>query len=153
MSSSWRPVNDQSFCCASSAKISFGTDLFNDADQEPRTVIRHWYYEDFVRPAAVNPSLLPSYSLKAFSLLMFRSCPLLHDVGHPARETAPAADLCILQLIPDHSRIWTSFMAYKERVPVCGAILINQYWDKVRLPGSSDNVRTANSALKSRSCW
>lgn len=23
-------------------------------------------------------------------------------------------------------------MAYKERVPVCGAILINQHWDKVR---------------------
>jgi len=22
-------------------------------------------------------------------------------------------------------------MAYKERVPVCGAILISQYWDKV----------------------
>ena len=25
-------------------------------------------------------------------------------------------------------------MAYKERVPVCGAILISQYWDKVRPP-------------------
>lgn len=24
-------------------------------------------------------------------------------------------------------------MAYKERVPVCGAILISEFWDKVRL--------------------
>ncbi|BGP43747.1 mRNA-decapping enzyme subunit 2 [Rhodotorula kratochvilovae] len=75
----------------------------------------HWYYEDFVRPMASNPSLLPSYSLKAFSLLMFKSCPLLHD------------------LVPQHARIWTSFMQYKERVPVCGAVLINEWWDKVLL--------------------
>ncbi|SCV74759.1 BQ2448_7788 [Microbotryum intermedium] len=65
----------------------------------------HWYYEDFVRPSALNPHLLPSYGLKAFSLLMFKS----------------------------HQQIWASFMAYKERVPVCGAILISQYWDKVLL--------------------
>ncbi|GAA5970244.1 hypothetical protein JCM3765_000971 [Sporobolomyces pararoseus] len=75
----------------------------------------HWYYEDFIRPAALNPGLLPSYGLKAFSLLMFRSCPLLHD------------------LLPNHSKIWNSFMAYKERVPVCGAIIISEYWDKVLL--------------------
>ncbi|GAA6003359.1 decapping enzyme complex catalytic subunit [Rhodotorula paludigena] len=75
----------------------------------------HWYYEDFARPTATNPSLLPSYSLKAFSLLMFKSCPLLHD------------------LVPQHAQIWTSFMQYKERVPVCGAVLINEYWDKVLL--------------------
>ncbi|GAA6006827.1 hypothetical protein JCM11491_003196 [Sporobolomyces phaffii] len=75
----------------------------------------HWYYEDFIRPAALNPGLLPSYGLKAFSLLMFRSCPLLHD------------------LLPNHNKIWNSFMAYKERVPVCGAIIISQYWDKVLL--------------------
>ncbi|GAA5841031.1 hypothetical protein JCM3766R1_006642 [Sporobolomyces carnicolor] len=75
----------------------------------------HWYYEDFIRPAALNPGLLPSYGLKAFSLLMFRSCPLLHD------------------LLPNHNKIWNSFMAYKERVPVCGAIIISEYWDKVLL--------------------
>ncbi|KPV73169.1 uncharacterized protein RHOBADRAFT_38795, partial [Rhodotorula graminis WP1] len=75
----------------------------------------HWYYEDFVRPMASNPSLLPSYTLKAFSLLMFKSCPLLHD------------------LVPQHAQIWTSFMQYKERVPVCGAVLINEWWDKVLL--------------------
>ncbi|BGP27904.1 mRNA-decapping enzyme subunit 2 [Rhodotorula toruloides] len=75
----------------------------------------HWYYEDFIRPTASNPSLLPSYSLKAFSLLMFKSCPLLHD------------------LVPQHQTIWESFMKYKERVPVCGAVLINEWWDKVLL--------------------
>ncbi|GAA6015193.1 hypothetical protein JCM10207_003638 [Rhodosporidiobolus poonsookiae] len=75
----------------------------------------HWYYEDFIRPTASNPALLPSYGLKAFSLLMFKSCPLLHD------------------LVPSHGKIWTSFMAYKERVPVCGAIMISEYWDKVLL--------------------
>ncbi|GAA5905924.1 hypothetical protein JCM6882_009071 [Rhodosporidiobolus microsporus] len=75
----------------------------------------HWYYEDFIRPTATNPSLLPSYGLKAFSLLMFKSCPLLHD------------------LLPSHGKIWTSFMAYKERVPVCGAVMINEFWDKVLL--------------------
>ncbi|BGP20546.1 hypothetical protein JCM10213_003810 [Rhodosporidiobolus nylandii] len=75
----------------------------------------HWYYEDFIRPSAINPALLPSYGLKAFSLLMFKSCPLLHD------------------LVPSHGKIWTSFMAYKERVPVCGAIMISEYWDKVLL--------------------
>ncbi|GAA5982507.1 hypothetical protein JCM10908_006677 [Rhodotorula pacifica] len=75
----------------------------------------HWYYEDFIRPNASNPSALPSYNLKAFSLLMFKSCPLLHD------------------LVPQHARIWTSFMQYKERVPVCGAVLINEWWDKVLL--------------------
>ncbi|BGO95925.1 hypothetical protein NBRC10512_005490 [Rhodotorula toruloides] len=75
----------------------------------------HWYYEDFIRPTASNPSLLPSYSLKAFSLLMFESCPLLHD------------------LVPQHQTIWESFMKYKERVPVCGAVLINEWWDKVLL--------------------
>ena len=76
-------------------------------------VRRHWYYEDFIRPNASNASALPSYNLKAFSLLMFKSCPLLHD------------------LVPQHARIWTSFMQYKERVPVCGAVLINEWWDKV----------------------
>lgn len=45
---------------------------------------------------------------------MFKSCPLLHD------------------LVPQHQTIWESFMKYKERVPVCGAVLINEWWDKVR---------------------
>ncbi|KAI5481842.1 hypothetical protein MNV49_000119 [Pseudohyphozyma bogoriensis] len=75
----------------------------------------HWYYEDFVRPAALNPALLPSFGLKHFSLLMFKACPLLHD------------------LVSNHQKIWNSFMAYKERVPVCGAILISEFWDKVLL--------------------
>lgn len=88
--------------------------LQSNHTHHPHFLHRHWYYEDFVRPTAANPSLLPSYSLKAFSLLIFKSCPLLHD------------------LLPSHGKIWTSFMAYKERVPVCGAVMINEWWDKVR---------------------
>ncbi|SCZ97966.1 BZ3500_MvSof-1268-A1-R1_Chr3-3g06489 [Microbotryum saponariae] len=98
----------------------------------------HWYYEDFVRPSALNP--LPSYSLKAFSLLMFRSCALLHDASRLALSSIDERPFLTAtsfpdgpQLIPSHQQIWTSFMAYKERVPVCGAILISQYWDKVLL--------------------
>ncbi|GAA5884747.1 hypothetical protein JCM3774_005803, partial [Rhodotorula dairenensis] len=96
----------------------------DDDEQKPKAPVKgismacpstHWYYEDFIRPNASNPSALPSYNLKAFSLLMFKSCPLLHD------------------LVPQHARIWTSFMQYKERVPVCGAVLINEWWDKVLL--------------------
>ena len=34
----------------------------------------HWYYEDFVRPQAAH---LPSYSLRKFSEVVFRTCPLL----------------------------------------------------------------------------
>lgn len=34
----------------------------------------HWYYEDFVRPQA---SHLPSYPLRKFCDLVFRTCPLL----------------------------------------------------------------------------
>jgi len=77
---------------------------------------------------ASNPSLLPSYTLKAFSLLMFKSCPLLHD------------------LVPQHAQIWTSFMQYKERVPVCGAVLINEWWDKVR-PALSSSSSSSSSSL------
>lgn len=34
----------------------------------------HWYYEDFVRPQA---SRLPSFSLRKFSEIIFKSNPLL----------------------------------------------------------------------------
>jgi hypothetical protein len=42
----------------------------------------HWYYEDFVRPSA-QPTNLPTFNLKSFSLKIFQSCPLLHDVRFP----------------------------------------------------------------------
>ncbi|KAI9063087.1 DCP2-domain-containing protein [Trametes sanguinea] len=70
----------------------------------------HWYYEDFVREQ--NPSKFPSYTLKTFSEALFRACPLL---AHWAQ---------------DHDKTFASFMQYKTRVPVCGAIMLNDTWDK-----------------------
>lgn len=78
---------------------------------------RHWFYEDFVREE--NPKF-PSYPLKKFSAMMFNACPLLQQWSH------------------DHETVFTTFMQYKTRVPVCGAIMLNAAWDKVRfhpLPG------------------
>ena len=73
--------------------------------------LSHWYYEDFVREQ--NPSKFPSYTLKTFSEALFRACPLL---THWAE---------------DHDRTFESFMKYKTRVPVCGAIMLNDTRDKV----------------------
>ncbi|OBZ78939.1 mRNA decapping complex subunit 2 [Grifola frondosa] len=70
----------------------------------------HWYYEDFIREE--NPVKFSSYTLKTFSEALFRACPLL---AHWAN---------------DHDRTFQSFMQYKTRVPVCGAIMLNDTWDK-----------------------
>ena len=72
----------------------------------------HWYYEDFIREQ--HPSKFPSYTLKTFSEALFHACPLL---AHWAK---------------DHDQKFASFMQYKTRVPVCGAIMLNDTWDKVR---------------------
>jgi mRNA-decapping enzyme subunit 2 len=69
-----------------------------------------WFYEDWVRD--LNPSL-PSYTLKRFSEIFFKVCPLLS------------------QWSDEHERMFLEFMRYKSRVPVCGAIMINEAWDKV----------------------
>ncbi|EIW64651.1 DCP2-domain-containing protein [Trametes versicolor FP-101664 SS1] len=70
----------------------------------------HWYYEDFIREQ--NPHKFPSYTLKTFSEALFRACPILADKA------------------ADHERTFASFMQYKTRVPVCGAIMLNDTWDK-----------------------
>ncbi|KAI0756963.1 Dcp2, box A domain-containing protein [Daedaleopsis nitida] len=70
----------------------------------------HWYYEDFIREQ--NPSKFPTYTLKTFSEALFHACPLL---AHWAK---------------DHDQKFDSFMKYKTRVPVCGAIMLNETWDK-----------------------
>ncbi|RKO87441.1 Dcp2, box A domain-containing protein, partial [Blyttiomyces helicus] len=72
----------------------------------------HWFYEDFVREE--NPRL-PSFSLKNFCARFFRHCPLLHRWAH------------------DHDRAFQTFMEYKVRVPVCGAIILNENMTKVLL--------------------
>ncbi|GJJ09475.1 hypothetical protein Clacol_003698 [Clathrus columnatus] len=65
----------------------------------------HWYYEDFIREE--KPSF-PSLPLKKFSEILFHSCPLLHRWSH------------------DHESAFSDFMEYKTRVPVCGAIMLNE---------------------------
>ncbi|KAI1826142.1 hypothetical protein F4861DRAFT_116622 [Xylaria intraflava] len=72
-----------------------------------------WFYEDFIRP--LDPSL-PSMQLRTFSLKMFQHCPLLASFS---------ADV--------HLMAFEEFMQYKTRVPVRGAIMLNDAMDAVVL--------------------
>lgn len=72
-----------------------------------------WFYEDFVRP--LDPAL-PSLSLKAFAMRMFQHCPLMSQWSHYHHMTA-----------------FSEFLAYKTRVPVRGAIMLNESMDEVVL--------------------
>lgn len=91
--------------------------ILNLPDQELHSIERicfqveqaHWYYEDFVRE---ENRTLPTLHLKRFSELLFRACPMLKQWGH------------------DHELAFTNFMQYKTRVPVCGAIMLNEAMDK-----------------------
>jgi mRNA-decapping enzyme subunit 2 len=71
-----------------------------------------WFYEDFIRP--LDPSL-PSMSLRDFCHRIFKHCPLL----------APFAD--------HHMKAFEEFMEYKQRIPVRGAILLNEAMDSAVL--------------------
>lgn len=68
-----------------------------------------WFYEDFIRP--LDPAL-PSMSLRTFSLKMFQHCPLLASFS---------ADI--------HIKAFDEFMQYKTRVPVRGAVMLNDVMD------------------------
>ncbi|TRX94745.1 hypothetical protein FHL15_004206 [Xylaria flabelliformis] len=68
-----------------------------------------WFYEDFIRP--LDPAL-PSMSLRSFSLKMFQHCPLLASFS---------ADI--------HLKAFEEFMQYKTRVPVRGAVMLNDAMD------------------------
>lgn len=72
-----------------------------------------WFYEDFIRP--LDPAL-PSLSLKAFALRIFQHCPLMSKWSHFHHVTA-----------------FSEFLAYKTRVPVRGAIMLNYDMDEVVL--------------------
>ncbi|KAI5863157.1 hypothetical protein GGS23DRAFT_568515 [Durotheca rogersii] len=72
-----------------------------------------WFYEDFIRP--LDPSL-PSMGLRTFSLKMFQHCPLLASFSAES-----------------HIRAFEEFIAYKQRVPVRGAIMLNDAMDAVVL--------------------
>ena len=54
-------------------------------------------------------------TLKKFTSSLFDVCPYLKHSGH------------------NHDDAFQSFLAYKTRVPVCGAIMLNETWDKVGL--------------------
>ncbi|CAA6655260.1 unnamed protein product [Spirodela intermedia] len=81
----------------------------------------HWFYED--NSVEQNPSL-KSLSLREFTSLMFNSCAALRPyIAH----------------IDD---IYKDFTSYKYRVPVTGAIILDESYDKCLLvkgwkPGSS----------------
>jgi mRNA-decapping enzyme subunit 2 len=66
-----------------------------------------WFYEDFIRPQ--DPNNLPSMHLRKFSQLMFQHCPLF---------SAYSEEL--------HQQAYEQFLAYKTRVPVRGAIMLNE---------------------------
>ncbi|KAM3423502.1 hypothetical protein BST61_g930 [Cercospora zeina] len=72
-----------------------------------------WFYEDFIRPA--NPAL-PSLNLRQFCLTLFQHCPLLRNFN-----------------AAQHLAAYEEFLAYKVRVPVRGAILMDDSMDKVLL--------------------
>ncbi|ODQ54374.1 DCP2-domain-containing protein, partial [Saitoella complicata NRRL Y-17804] len=69
----------------------------------------HWFYEDFVREE--NP-FLPSLSLRTFTSRIFEHCPLLWKWSG------------------QHEQAFEDFLTYKTRVPVRGAIMLNQTLDK-----------------------
>ena len=77
-----------------------------------------WFYEDFVRPAvaALGAPPLPSLPLRQFCLLLFQHCPLLS--GFTGDQ---------------HLAAYEEFLAYKVRVPVRGAILLDDKMEKVVL--------------------
>ena len=77
-----------------------------------------WFYEDFVRPAvaALGAPPLPHLTLKQFCLLLFQHCPLLSGFTDA-----------------QHLAAYEEFLAYKVRVPVRGAILLDQSMEKVVL--------------------
>lgn len=72
-----------------------------------------WFYEDFIRP--LDPEL-PSLNLRNFCLRIFQHCPLLSEFSSH-----------------HHTAAFAEFLAYKTRVPVRGAILLNQDMDQVVL--------------------
>ncbi|KAH7342711.1 hypothetical protein BKA65DRAFT_457848 [Rhexocercosporidium sp. MPI-PUGE-AT-0058] len=72
-----------------------------------------WFYEDFIRP--LDPTL-PSMNLRVFSQEIFKHCPILSDFSEGK-----------------HMAAFEQFMMYKKRVPVRGAIMLNEAMDATLL--------------------
>ncbi|CCF54913.1 hypothetical protein NDA11_007393 [Ustilago hordei] len=82
----------------------------------------HWFYEDFLRP--LNPSL-PSHGLRRFSSYLLHTASMIvpliqrYITGGSGQQDLEAA--------------FDEFLKYKTRVPVCGAILLSEGWNKCLL--------------------
>ncbi|TKY85165.1 hypothetical protein EX895_006245 [Sporisorium graminicola] len=82
----------------------------------------HWFYEDFLRP--LNPSL-PSLGLRRFSSYLLHTASMIvpliqrYITGGSGQQDLEAA--------------FDEFLKYKTRVPVCGAILLAEDWNKCLL--------------------
>lgn len=82
----------------------------------------HWFYEDFLRP--LNPSL-PSHGLRRFSSYLLHTASMIvpliqrYITGGSGQQDLEAA--------------FDEFLKYKTRVPVCGAILLAEDWNKCLL--------------------
>ncbi|KAI3721425.1 hypothetical protein L2E82_32436 [Cichorium intybus] len=72
----------------------------------------HWFYED--NSVENNPSL-KSFTLKEFTSLMFNSCDVLKPY------------------VPHIDDIFKDFTSYKVRVPVTGAIILDQTYERCLL--------------------
>ncbi|KAK0284538.1 mRNA-decapping enzyme subunit 2 [Friedmanniomyces endolithicus] len=77
-----------------------------------------WFYEDFIRPAALAATgiPLPSLPLRPFCLQLFQHSPLLSGFTDA-----------------QHIAAYEEFLAYKVRVPVRGAILLDESMEKLVL--------------------
>ncbi|KAK1062008.1 mRNA-decapping enzyme subunit 2, partial [Friedmanniomyces endolithicus] len=77
-----------------------------------------WFYEDFIRPAALAATgiPLPSLPLRQFCLQLFQHSPLLSGFTDA-----------------QHIAAYEEFLAYKVRVPVRGAILLDESMEKLVL--------------------
>lgn len=82
----------------------------------------HWFYEDFLRP--LNPTL-PSLGLRRFSSHLLHTASMIvpliqrYITGGSGQQDLEAA--------------FDEFLKYKTRVPVCGAILLAEDWNKCLL--------------------
>ncbi|EST10105.1 NUDIX hydrolase domain protein [Kalmanozyma brasiliensis GHG001] len=82
----------------------------------------HWFYEDFLRP--LNASL-PSLALRRFSSYLLHTASMIvpliqrYITGGSGQQDLEAA--------------FDEFLKYKTRVPVCGAILLAEDWNKCLL--------------------
>lgn len=66
--------------------------------------------------------------------MLFHACPLLRQWSH------------------DHEQAFNTFMQYKTRVPVCGAIMLNDTWEKVCPFCRHDPMSWAHCAVSVRAC-